>query len=47
MAGKAIPIISRMKKMAEMSAMGGVLSFLVDVRDTGMEWRKLQGKSRK
>jgi hypothetical protein len=27
MAGKAMPRIRRMKKMAEMSAMGGVLSF--------------------
>jgi hypothetical protein len=42
MAGKAIPIMSRMKKKAEMSAMGDVLSVLVDVRDTGMRWGKLQ-----
>lgn len=39
-----MPIIKRMKKNAEMSAMGEVLSFLVDVRDTGMRWRKLQGR---
>ena len=29
--------------MAEMSAMGEVLSVFVDVRDTGMRWGKLQG----
>ena len=45
-AGKAVPIMSRMKKMAEMSAMGDVLSVLVDVRDTGMGWGKLQEKQR-
>jgi hypothetical protein len=34
MAGKAVPMIKKRKKMAEMSAMG--VSFrLVDVRDTG------------
>jgi hypothetical protein len=47
MAGKAIPIMSRMKKMAEMSAMGDVLSVLVDVSDTGMMRRKLQFESTK
>jgi hypothetical protein len=40
-----VPMIKSMKKKAEMSAMGVVLSGLVDVRDTGMGWRKLQGKS--
>jgi hypothetical protein len=43
MAGKAIPRTSRVKKMAEMSAMGKVLSCWVDVRDTGVRGIKLQG----
>jgi hypothetical protein len=42
-AGKAMPMIKRMKKMAEMSAIG--ISFrLVDVRDTEVGRKKLQEK---
>jgi hypothetical protein len=42
MAGKAMPMISKMKKMAEMSAIDIFLSCLIDIRDTGMKGIKLQ-----
>jgi hypothetical protein len=41
MAGKATLMISRIKKMTDMSAMG--MSFLLfDIRDTGEDRKKLQ-----
>lgn len=45
-AGKATPMIKRIKKMAEMSAIG--ISFrLFDIRDTGMVGKKLQRREQR
>jgi hypothetical protein len=44
MAGNATPIIAKMKKIADMSAIGVSPFVLVDVRDTGAELKKLQEK---
>jgi len=46
MAGNATPMINKMKKMAEMSAIR--ISFrLFDIRDTGMVGKKLQGREQR